>query len=201
MCIRDSVNDDESAARLQQERATLLTEIEQGARHYISLKAGALIVDEAVRLFRDQHRGAMLKAASEAFSKITRGRYPRLVTVTADERETLVAERDDKTTLSADKLSTGTRAQLYLALRIAGHAEYAKSQTPLPFIADDILEAFDNHRAKETLTLLSSMAESGQVIYLTHHEHLVDMARTIAPDRCKIHRLTSKAADKALAAD
>lgn len=198
---QDGVNDDESAARLQQERATLLAEIEQGARHYISMKAGALIVDEAVRLFRDQHRGAMLKAASEAFSKITRGRYPRLVTVTADDRETLVAERDDKTTLSADKLSTGTRAQLYLALRIAGHAEYAKSQTPLPFIADDILEAFDNHRAKETLTLLSSMAESGQVIYLTHHEHLVDMARTVAPDRCKIHRLNSKAAGGALAAD
>lgn len=198
---RDGVNDDESAARLQQERATLLAEIEQGARHYISLKAGALIVDEAVRLFRDQHRGAMLQAASEAFSTITRGRYPRLVTVTADDRETLVAERDDKTTLSADKLSTGTRAQLYLALRIAGHAEYAKSQTPLPFIADDILEAFDNHRAKETLTLLSSMAESGQVIYLTHHEHLVDMACTIAPDRCKIHRLNSKAADESLAAE
>ncbi|KCZ60732.1 AAA family ATPase [Hyphomonas atlantica] len=198
---QEDINDDESAARLQQERTTLLAEIEQGARRYISLKAGALIVDEAVRLFRDQHRGAMLKSASDAFSKITRGRYPRLVTVSADDRETLVAERDDKTTLSADKLSTGTRAQLYLALRIAGHAEYAKSQTPLPFIADDILEAFDNHRAKETLTLLSSMAESGQVIYLTHHEHLVDMARTVAPDRCKIHRLNSKAAGKGMAAE
>ncbi len=198
---QDGVDDNESAARLQQERATLLAEIEQGARHYISLKAGALIVDEAVRLFRDQHRGAMLKAASEAFSKITRGRYPRLVTVTAEDRETLVAERDDNTTLSADKLSTGTRAQLYLALRIAGHAEYAKSQTPLPFIADDILEAFDNQRAKETLILLSSMAESGQVIYLTHHEHLVDMARTVAPDRCKVHRLNAKAAGEALAAE
>jgi len=66
---------------------------------------------------------------------------------------------------------------------------------------EDIREAFENHRAKEALTLLSSMAESGQVIFHTHHEHLVDMARTVASDRCKIHRLNSKATGEALAAE
>ena len=194
---QNEIGDDASAAQLQQERATLLEDIKRGALKFVSLKAGALVVDEAVRLFRDQHRGAMLKLASDAFSTMTLGRYPRLVTMTSDDREILVAERNDKTTLSADSLSTGTRAQLYLALRIAGHAEYAKSQTPLPFIADDILEEFDNHRAKETLLLMTKMAEAGQVIYLTHHQHLVDMAQDIAAERCSIHRLNPTSPDPA----
>lgn len=194
---QNEIGDDASAAQLQQERMTLLEDIKRGAESYVSLKAGALIVDEAVRLFRDQHRGSMLKQASDAFSTMTLGRYPRLVTMTADDREILVAERHDKTTVSADCLSTGTRAQLYLALRIAGHAQYSKSQTPLPFIADDILEEFDDHRAKETLLLMTKMSETGQVIYLTHHQHLVDMAIEIAAKRCIVHRLNPTAPDLA----
>ncbi|GAB5459323.1 MAG: AAA family ATPase [Henriciella sp.] len=191
--LQHGIGADASAAQLQQSRTTLLEDIKRGTENYVSLKAGALIVDEAVRLFRDQHRGAMLRRASDAFSKMTLGRYPRLVTMTGDDREVLVAERLDKTTVSAESLSTGTRAQLYLALRIAGHAQYAKTQVPLPFIADDILEEFDDHRAKEALLLMTKMAETGQVIYLTHHQHLVDIALEAAAERCTIHRLGSTA--------
>jgi uncharacterized protein YhaN len=77
----------------------------------------------------------------------------------------------------ADALSEGTRAQLYLALRIAGYHEFVQAHGPVPFVADDIMESFDDDRALAAFELLSEMAQVGQVIYLTHHTHLCDIAR------------------------
>jgi uncharacterized protein YhaN len=60
----------------------------------------------------------------------------------------------------------------------------------VPFIADDIMETFDDFRAEETFRLFAQMAGVGQVIYLTHHRHLCDIARTVCP-QVHIHDLTA----------
>jgi len=91
----------------------------------------------------------------------------------------------------ASELSTGTRFQLYLALRIAGYREFTAIHPSVPFIADDILETFDNDRTSETLRLLSDLAHVGQVICFTHHTHVCDLARDVAPS-VQIHTLVSK---------
>jgi hypothetical protein len=67
------------------------------------------------------------------------------------------------------------------ALRIAGYHELAKSRPPVPFIADDIMETFDDVRAEHAFGLLGDMAQKGQVIYLTHHQHLCDIALSACP--------------------
>ncbi|ARM90654.1 hypothetical protein RHEC894_PA00081 (plasmid) [Rhizobium sp. CIAT894] len=41
-------------------------------------------------------------------------------------------------------MSTGMQFQLYLALRLAGYEEFAALRPPVPFVADDIMESFDN---------------------------------------------------------
>jgi uncharacterized protein YhaN len=46
----------------------------------------------------------------------------------------------------------------------------------VPFVADDIMESFDNPRSEEVFRLLGEMAKVGQVIYLTHHWHLCGIA-------------------------
>ena len=59
---------------------------------------------------------------------------------------------------------------------------------PVPFIADDIMETFDDFRAEEALRLFAEMAKVGQVIYLTHHDHLCGIAQRTIPN-VQIHRL------------
>lgn len=86
-------------------------------------------------------------------------------------------------------MSKGTRFQLYLALRIAGYAEFAKQRETLPFFADDILEPFDNERSAETFQLFQEMSKQGQVVYLTHHAHLCDIARQVCGEGVSIHTL------------
>ena len=88
----------------------------------------------------------------------------------------------DGSSKSAPDLSKGTRFQLYLALRVAGYHEYAAAQTSVPFVADDILETFDDDRSTETFSLLADMARVGQVIYLTHHRHLCEIAQKVCPE-------------------
>jgi uncharacterized protein YhaN len=73
-------------------------------------------------------------------------------------------------------------------LRVAGYHEFARLRSPVPFIADDIMETFDDLRAEEALGLLAAMAEVGQVIYLTHHRHLCEIARRTCPG-VRIHEL------------
>src|SRR5690606_11678868 len=81
----------------------------------------------------------------------------------------------------AADMSKGTRFQLYLALRIAGYHELAKSRPAVPFIADDIMETFADNRASAAFELLGDMSRAGQVIYLTHHRHLCDIAQSACP--------------------
>jgi uncharacterized protein YhaN len=58
----------------------------------------------------------------------------------------------------------------------------------VPFVSDDIMETFDDFRAEEAFRLFADMAEVGQVIYLTHHPHLCDIAARVCP-KAQIHRL------------
>ena len=65
-----------------------------------------------------------------------------------------------------------------------------KSRPAVPFIADDIIETFDDGRSEEALRLFAEMSKLGQVIYLTHHGHLREMARKVCPS-ATFHELPS----------
>lgn len=185
----EAIGGDAKAAEIEEQRRTTLLEIEDKALLYMRLRAGALATEQALRLYRERHRSSMMAHASEAIQIISRGAYTRLTTQPEKDAEFLVAIAADGSSKSAVQMSKGTRFQLYLALRVAGYFEFARSnRSPIPFIADDIMETFDDFRAEEAFRLLSKMAEAGQVIYLTHHRHLCEIVSRICPS-AKIHQL------------
>lgn len=185
--LREAQAGDDSAAKLDEQRRTLLLEIEDKSKQYLRLRFGISAAEQALRLYRDQHRSSMMAQASEAFKAISQGSYRQLTTQTDKDSEILIAVAADGSSKTADELSKGTRFQLYLALRIAGYYEFV-AQRPMPFIADDIMETFDDDRARETFRIFTQMADKGQVIYLTHHQHLCEIAQEIYPD-VRLHRL------------
>jgi uncharacterized protein YhaN len=184
----EAVGGDGAVARIEEERRTLLLAIEDGALRYLRLRLGASAAEQALRAYRDRHRSAMMARASEAFATISRGAYTGLAAQPERDSEILIARAAGGASKQAAELSKGTRFQLYLALRVAGYHEFAAARAPVPFIADDIMETFDDFRAEEAFRLLGDMARAGQVIYLTHHAHLCDIARRTCPS-VKIHRL------------
>ena len=183
-----AVGGDDAVARLDEARQTILLDIAELAQTHLRRRLGLMAMDVALKRWRETHRGAMMARASEAFALITRGEYAGFSTQTEKDRETLVALPRAGGSLMAADLSKGTRMQLYLALRIAGYDVLAAHRTPVPFVADDILETFDDDRSAETFTLLGQMAGRGQVIYLTHHAHLCQIAQRVCPG-VRVHRI------------
>ena len=183
-----AVGGDDAAARVDAERKTVLLEIEDIALRYLRLRSGSLVAEQALRAYRDKHRSAMMNRASEAFRLMTRDEYTGLATHPDKGRETLIGLHKQSGSKQAIDMSKGTRFQLYLALRLAGYEEFAAARPAVPFIADDIMETFDEPRSEEVFRLFGQMANVGQVIYLTHHRHLCDLARQVMPS-VRIHEL------------
>ncbi|WP_395446313.1 AAA family ATPase (plasmid) [Aminobacter sp. UC22_36] len=186
----DAIGGDSSVARIDAERRTILLDIEEKAARFIELKLGVMAAANALRLYRDRHRSTMMARASDAFALMTRGHYSSLTTQPVKGGEVLIALQRDGQSKVADALSKGARFQLYLALRLAGYYEFAQLRPSVPFIADDIMETFDHVRSEEVFRLFGEMAKTGQVIYLTHHQHLCEIAREVVPG-VKIHELAS----------
>ena len=87
-------------------------------------------------------------------------------------------------------MSSGTRDQLYLALRLASLEKYMENAEPMPFIVDDILVDFDDRRSQAALQALAALAEKSQVILFTHHSRVVEQARTLQNSaHVQVHKL------------
>ncbi len=120
----------------------------------------------------------MLKRAGELFRVLTRNSFEKL-DVAFDERETmhLTGVRPGGEVVAMPGLSTGTEDQLFLALRIAAVEDYLDRAVALPFVADDLFINFDPERSTAGFEVLGQLAERTQVLFYTHHPHLVDVAR------------------------
>ncbi|GAA2813239.1 hypothetical protein GCM10010836_00170 [Aminobacter aminovorans] len=186
----EAIGGDSAVARIDAERRTILLDIEEKAVRFIELKLGVMAAANALRLYRERHRSSMMARASDAFALMTRGQYIGLTTQPVKGGEALIAMQRDGQSKVADALSKGARFQLYLALRLAGYYEFAQVRASVPFIADDIMETFDHVRSEEVFRLFGEMAKTGQVIYLTHHQHLCEIAREVVPG-VRIHVLAS----------
>jgi hypothetical protein len=132
----------------------------------------------------------LLARIGAVFRTITGGAQAGVRIEETKDGQTMVAlEADGVGRKSLDQLSEGTCDQLYLALRIAALEDYAASTPPLPFIADDILQTFDDPRTTATLRALVELSARVQVIVLTHHPHVGELAARMPGDGVRVMRL------------
>lgn len=180
---------DGEVAQLVEQRATLELQMSEAALDYIKLTLGHRLAEQSINRYRDKHRSGMMEATETAFAQLTDGKYSTLQTQSNGKEETLLALDKDGTPKRADEMSKGTRFQLYLALRAAAYDQLAEQGTCLPFICDDIFETFDEDRTRAACGVMERIGQRGQAIYLTHHRHVVELAREVCGDRVQIHEL------------
>ena len=61
--------------------------------------------------------------------------------------------------------------------------------TVLPFFCDDVFETFDEDRTRAACRLMQRVGNKGQAIYLTHHQHVVDLAKEACGTDVTVHAL------------
>lgn len=180
---------DNDVAALTERKATLEAQIEDVALRYLELDLGHRLADEAIRRYRDAHRSTMMQATEQAFAALTNGAYTRLMSQPQGNGETLLAVDAAGSAKQAQDMSKGTRFQLYLALRAAAYEQLATQGVCLPFFCDDIFETFDEDRTRAACGLMARIGRTGQAIYLTHHRHVVDIARAVCGHGVRVHEL------------
>jgi uncharacterized protein YhaN len=144
------------------------------------LHVAGLLLTRAMADAETEAGDAGIARLSGVFAELTNGAY-ELVLDDEDGTTLLALERRFGERKTLDQLSEGTRDQLYLALRIMALRDHAASGLTLPFIADDILQTFDDARALAALRALIALSDRLQVIVLTHHDHVAALARSLGP--------------------
>jgi len=162
-----------TAVDLRADQEAAAAEFSRRLEDQLILHIASTMLAEAMRSVEDSIGASSLVRVSQAFSAVTDGAYRLEVhDGMAGEELHAVEHAYPQERKSLGELSEGTRDQLYLALRMVALQDQCASATALPFIADDILQTFDDARAGATLQALRTLSADVQVIVLTHHEHL-----------------------------
>jgi uncharacterized protein YhaN len=160
------------------DRQAALAEIKEITEQYVRLRSAILVLRWAIDHFRREKQAPMLSRAGELFAVLTGGSFQALkLEFDDDDNVALAGIRQDGRRVAISGMSDGTTDQLYLALRIAAIEDYIERAEPMPFIADDLFINFDDERAAAGFRVLDELARKTQVLFFTHHEHLLDVAR------------------------
>lgn len=186
----EAFEDDDHAARLAAERQEALSAVREAGERYARVRSAEILLRWALERFRKEHQGPMLRRAGGLFRTLTGGSFADL-RVGFDTRDQLRLEavREGEEVVPVTGLSSGSEDQLYLALRVAAVEEYIERAPALPFIADDLFLNFDEERAAAGFHVLGDLAGKTQVLFFTHHEHLITIAREALGDAVPVVRL------------
>jgi len=167
-----------TAALAAQEAQQILASLRDRVDRYLRLKLAAKVLREEIERYRERSQGPVLRRAAELFTSVTEGRFVGLAPdYDAGDTPVLVGLRPGSEKVSVQGMSDGTQDQLYLALRLASLEKFVGEGEPLPLLVDDALVNFDDDRAKAALKIMAELAKKTQVIFLTHHSHLVELAK------------------------
>jgi len=172
----DAIDGGADVAQLRQDQVGLVAEIQGHARRWSRAKLAAAMLQRVVQQYRECHQGPLLHRASAIFRSITCGSFDGLTTDYDEDRQILLGVRPGGERVAVEGMSKGTCDQLYLALRLATIESRVASRGAIPVIVDDLLVQFDDARAVATLKQLRELSQRTQVLFFTHHEHLLELA-------------------------
>lgn len=197
---RQQMNLDGGAAASAEDLEGHVSEMRELAERYLRARLAAFALTRAIDRYRTEHKTPLLARANELFPVLTEGRFAALeVNFDDKDRPVLIGVRSSGERLTVGQLSTGTREQLYLALRIASLERHVGQHGPMPVIFDDVVLHSDPGRKKAILAALGELAKVTQVIAFTHDPVVVDLAREAVPGTVlTIHELGSADIDDAL---
>lgn len=168
------------AAAMEDAAQEALTKVRRLADRYLRVRLGGQLLKKEIERYRQENQDPILKSASRYFSELTLNLYSGLRSDLDDNGgPILVGVSPDGSTKTVEEMSSGTRDQLYLALRLATLEWRLEKHEPMPFIADDILVNFDDARSTATLKALAELAKKNQVILFTHHHQIVETVKTL----------------------
>jgi hypothetical protein len=137
------------------------------------------ILDLIRTTYERERQPETLQEASGYLHRLTQGRYRRVWTPLGE--NVLRVDDAEGHCLPVEMLSRGTREQLFLSVRMALAASYARRGAALPLVLDDVLVNFDADRAAAAAAVLRDFAAAGhQLVVFTCHEHISNIFTSLS---------------------
>ncbi|AVK62356.1 hypothetical protein C5Z25_11575 [Lactobacillus sp. CBA3605] len=165
---------------LRQQQANQQTEMTVLARQWLTRQLGATWIEQALQQLTNQQLPTIMGQATTYFAQLTRQRYNEIKLVGDD----LVVQATTGPAFAVAELSTATKEQLYLALRLA-LIVHLGDQATLPIMIDDGFVNFDEERRLLAWQLLATVATQHQILYFTN-----ETAALTAMNATTVHKLT-----------
>ena len=175
----DALNGTDQAARAEAQRQEAIAAMADATERYLRLQTAARLLEWSIEKFRQTKQGPMLSKASGIFSSLTMGSFGRLLVDSEGATPRLFGIRPSGEQVDVTGMSEGSRDQLYLALRLAALELQVEQGFSMPLIADDLFINFDDRRTAAGLKVLGDLSRTMQVVFLTHHDHLVPLAKEV----------------------
>ncbi|MGM0588031.1 MAG: AAA family ATPase [Bacteroidota bacterium] len=123
---------------------------------------------------------AVMRRANEWFQKITNDRYQLKMSTREARSEFTALDTVNGQQYALEALSSGSRIQLLLAVRLAFVEEH-ETDVQFPLLVDELLANSDDTRAQQIIDALITIAKSGrQVFYFTAQSDEVSKWRRLA---------------------
>ncbi|MCA9193303.1 MAG: AAA family ATPase [Planctomycetales bacterium] len=172
--------------RQQQVLQQLRGDLAELSEQWIVQKLAQELLTRAIDRFTAEHEPALIVHARRFLSQLTGGRYVDLEHDASSSNDFTVLNASGER-IQPSRFSTGTREQLYLALRFAFVVHHCENFEPLPVLMDDCFVNFDDARARFALQSLLNWPSTIQRIILTCHHRIVQFIAEVAPSTPVIH--------------
>jgi hypothetical protein len=131
---------------------------------HLTAAAGRFLIEDVATAHRDEQEPVLMARADHWLNRFTRHRYR----LEFQAGQFLAADSQTGELQTAAQLSTGTRAQLMLALRLAWIEQLEARFEPLPIFMDEALTTSDPDRYRAVVQATGELIRDGrQVFYMT----------------------------------
>lgn len=191
-----TLSQDRRLGSIHMELGVVEQKISDAKREWRLLATTGLVLESIRRIYETERQPATLNEASNYLTRFTEGRYTRVWAPLG--KNALRVDDEQGRALGVELLSQGTREAVFLSLRLALVAAYARRGAVLPLILDDVLVNLDVQRAKAAAGVLLDFAKHGhQVLLFTCHDHIVTLFQQMGVNVCELSR-TAKEGGKVI---
>lgn len=132
------------------------------------------LLENTLKRFEKEFQPELLQKASVYFEEFTDGRYKKIIT---DFEGDYFVEGSNTQIKTIDQLSSGTRDQLFLALRLA-FIDFIDNELNLPIFFDEVTANFDEEREDLFINSLKMLSDKRQVFLFTCKNSLAEKLKS-----------------------
>ena len=162
---------DGTLTELYQARENQAEVLKTQGREWLDYRLGEQVLQDVLNFLGRQHLPRLLATATQYLKELTLGRYQKC----EFKEEHLQVVHEDGQVFQLGELSTGTRDQLYIALRLAFIHLHSDEQYA-PLMIDDGWLHYDQARKRALFQLLTNFSQQIQVICLSSDVELASFA-------------------------